>query len=87
MVAGGLGCPVLQYLAASGVGQIGIVDDDTVSLNNLQRQVLYSTEDIGCDKVTVAKGKLHNLNPQININSFKKRNDSSNALSMLLKKS
>lgn len=78
--AGGLGCPVLQYLVASGVGQIGIVDDDIVSLSNLQRQVLYSTEDIGRDKVTVAKDKLHQLNPEIKINSFKIRIDTSNAL-------
>src|SRR6476659_6112489 len=48
--AGGLGCPALQYLAAAGIGTIGIVDDDTVALNNLHRQVLYSVNDIGISK-------------------------------------
>lgn len=81
--AGGLGCPVLQYLVASGVGQIGIVDDDVVSLSNLQRQVLYATEDIGREKVTAAKEKLQQLNPEITINSYKLRMDTSNALTLI----
>jgi molybdopterin/thiamine biosynthesis adenylyltransferase/rhodanese-related sulfurtransferase len=63
--AGGLGCPALQYLAAAGVGTIGIVDDDTVSLSNLQRQVLYATEDVGSGKVDCAIAQLRSLNPEV----------------------
>lgn len=65
--AGGLGCPVLQYLAAAGIGTIGIADHDTISLNNLQRQTLYSTDDVGKKKSEVASFKLRQLNPEINI--------------------
>ncbi len=63
--AGGLGCPVLQYLAAAGVGHIGIVDGDHVELSNLQRQILYTIEDIGHQKVNVAKRRLQQLNPHV----------------------
>jgi adenylyltransferase/sulfurtransferase len=63
--AGGLGCPVLQYLTAAGVGTIGIVDFDKVDESNLQRQVLYSTEDIGKPKAQVAAEKLSEQNPYI----------------------
>lgn len=65
--AGGLGCPVLQYLTAAGVGLITIIDPDIVSVSNLQRQVLYTTEDIGKKKASVASEKLSLLNPFINI--------------------
>ena len=65
--AGGLGCPVLQYLATSGIGTLGIVDHDTVSLSNLHRQLLYTSEDVGKQKVVVAKNCLHKLNPDISI--------------------
>jgi molybdopterin/thiamine biosynthesis adenylyltransferase/rhodanese-related sulfurtransferase len=65
--AGGLGCPALQYLVASGVGHIGIIDGDTVSLSNLHRQVLFSTADIGKLKVEVAAARLTKLNPEIRI--------------------
>ncbi len=65
--AGGLGCPVLQYLAAAGVGTLGIVDDDVVALNNLHRQVLYSVADIGASKAETAARVLSGLNPDINI--------------------
>lgn len=68
--AGGLGCPVLQYLTAAGVGHIGIVDFDVVDESNLQRQILYSIDDIGKSKVQVAKAKLEKLNPQIKITVF-----------------
>lgn len=71
--AGGLGCPVLQYLAAVGVGGIGIVDDDMVDLTNLQRQILYSTADVGKPKAITAKQKLEMLNPHINITAFNER--------------
>ncbi len=64
--AGGLGCPVLQYLTAVGIGTIGILDFDTVSLSNLQRQILYTTNDIGKPKAEVAYKKLSALNPNTN---------------------
>lgn len=63
--AGGLGCPVLQYLTAAGIGTIGIVDGDVVSLSNLQRQVLYTVDDIGKPKAIQAKERLLKLNPNI----------------------
>jgi len=65
--AGGLGCPVLQYLAAAGIGHIGIIDDDRVELSNLHRQVLYDTMDIGRAKAEVAARKLRLQNPDIDI--------------------
>lgn len=64
--AGGLGCPVLQYLTAAGVGTIGIIDHDNIEISNLQRQVLYTHDDIGHAKATVAAQKLSRLNPFIN---------------------
>src|SRR5512136_206939 len=63
--AGGLGAPVLLYLAAAGVGRIGIVDDDVVSLSNLQRQVIHATPDIGRPKVESAAGVIARLNPHV----------------------
>lgn len=77
--AGGLGCPVLQYLAAAGVGEIGIVDDDTVEISNLHRQILYNTNDIGVMKAVVAKEKLELLNPHILITAYPVRLTSKNA--------
>ena len=71
--AGGLGCPLLQYLVAAGVGNVGIADDDVVSLSNLHRQVLYSMEDIGKSKVEVAKEKLQSLNDSINLKIWNER--------------
>lgn len=68
--AGGLGCPVLMYLAAAGVGHLGIVDQDVVSLSNLQRQVLYKTEDVGLPKVERAKQYLLEMNPEIKVTSY-----------------
>ncbi|SHL00537.1 adenylyltransferase and sulfurtransferase [Chitinophaga jiangningensis] len=65
--AGGLGVPVLQYLTAMGVGRIGIVEHDNVSITNLQRQVLYTTADQGKPKVKLAAHRLHQLNPEIEI--------------------
>ncbi|MEO6355601.1 MAG: HesA/MoeB/ThiF family protein [Ferruginibacter sp.] len=81
--AGGLGCPVLQYLAAAGVGTIGIVDDDVVALNNLHRQVLYSVADIGSSKAETAKGVLSGLNPDINIIAHNTRLTTENALGLM----
>ena len=63
--AGGLGAPLLLYLAAAGVGRIGIVDDDTVSLSNLQRQVIFETADVGAGKAAVAAARLARLNPAV----------------------
>ena len=71
--AGGLGCPVLQYLTAAGIGTIGIVDDDVVALNNLHRQVLYSVNDIGSSKADRAANILHQLNPEIKIIPYNER--------------
>jgi sulfur-carrier protein adenylyltransferase/sulfurtransferase len=68
--AGGLGCPVLQYLAAAGVGEIGVMDHDTVALSNLHRQLLYSTNDIGGLKAVIAKEKLELLNPHSLITAY-----------------
>ena len=65
--AGGLGCPALQYLAAAGVGTLGIADDDVVSLSNLQRQVLYTTKDMGLSKAERASEILSLMNPEIKI--------------------
>ena len=77
--AGGLGSPVLAYLAAAGVGRIGIVDDDVVDLTNLQRQILYRTADVGSKKAELAAERLHALNPQISIDAIPIRFDASNA--------
>ncbi|MBL4715554.1 MAG: molybdopterin-synthase adenylyltransferase MoeB [Bacteroidia bacterium] len=78
--AGGLGCPILSYLAAAGIGTIGIIDADVVDATNLHRQVLYGKDDIGKPKVEIAKKKLSQLNPFIQINIYQERLDSSNAL-------
>jgi len=80
--AGGLGCPALQYLAAAGVGHIGIVDDDIISLSNLQRQVLYQTADVGKKKAKVAAERLRLLNPDISIYVYLQFVDTSNALEL-----
>ena len=71
--AGGLGCPALLYLTASGVGKIGLVDFDTVSLSNLQRQVLFGGKDIGKLKVDSAKVRLKQLNPNVKIETYSSR--------------
>jgi molybdopterin/thiamine biosynthesis adenylyltransferase/rhodanese-related sulfurtransferase len=68
--AGGLGCPVLQYLAGAGIGCIGIADHDTVSLSNLQRQTLYGTKDIGHSKAFIASEKIKDLNPDVKVNIY-----------------
>lgn len=81
--AGGLGCPVLQYLAAAGVGTIGIADDDTVALTNLHRQPLYVVNDIGSPKAQRAASVLQQFNPQINIIPFVQRLTVENALAIM----
>ncbi len=81
--AGGLGCPVLQYLAGAGVGEIGFADDDVVELSNLHRQVLYTMDDIGMPKVTRAEVRLRQLNPNVLLRSHHLRVNSGNALELL----
>lgn len=71
--AGGLGCPILQYLAAAGVGEIGIIDDDVVELSNLHRQILYNHTDLGQPKAKVAAAKLAMLNPHIRLKAYHER--------------
>lgn len=68
--AGGLGCPALTYLAAAGIGRLGIIDPDTVSVSNLHRQPLYGHEALGCKKVQVARTKLLDLNPECRIDIY-----------------
>ncbi len=70
---GGLGSPVIQYLAASGVGTIGIIDDDKVSLSNLQRQVIYPTEQLGEQKVFSATEAIYKLNSNVNVRPYNRR--------------
>lgn len=81
--AGGLGCPVLQYLTAAGVGAIGIVDDDVVSLSNLHRQVLYNVQMIGRPKVECAVEVLQQLNPQTKFTLYNERLTNKNAAGIL----
>ena len=78
--AGGLGCPLALYLTAAGVGRIGLVDDDVVDASNLQRQVLYSTADVGRPKVEVARERMHGLNPDVTVETYRDRMTSENAL-------
>ncbi len=81
--AGGLGAPVLLYLAAAGVGTLGIVDDDTVSLSNLQRQVIHGTPDLGEPKVETAAAAIRRLNPHVTIELHATRLDAGNALDLV----
>ncbi|RZK74974.1 MAG: molybdopterin-synthase adenylyltransferase MoeB [Pedobacter sp.] len=81
--AGGLGCPALQYLAAAGVGRIGIADDDVVSLSNLHRQILFTMADLGTPKAETAASKLRQLNSDIEIQYYQTRLDVSNALDII----
>src|SRR6266700_4228970 len=80
--AGGLGSPVAMYLAAAGVGTLGIVDFDTVDFSNLQRQILHGTPDVGRPKLASAKDKLHALNPEIDIETYEDALSSQNALKL-----
>lgn len=81
--AGGLGAPVLQYLAAAGIGTIGIADDDTVSLSNLQRQVIHATESIGMAKTQSASEAIAALNPHVKVISHPSRLDRENIAGIL----
>ena len=81
--AGGLGAPVLLYLAAAGVGTIGIVDDDAVSLSNLQRQVIHATPDVGRPKVDSATAAIRRLNPHVKVETHAMRLAAANALDLI----
>lgn len=80
--AGGLGSPALLYLAAAGVGTLGIVDDDTVDLSNLQRQVIHGVQDVGTPKIESARKAIAELNPLVKVVLHNERLDSSNALEL-----
>jgi len=81
--AGGLGSPVAYYLAAAGVGTIGIIDDDVVDLSNLQRQILYSTADVGKSKAVSAREKLAALNPDCRVVAYQERLTASNIMKII----
>ena len=81
--AGGIGSPALLYLAASGLGTLGVIDDDKVSLSNLQRQVLHDTAGIGTPKTESAASAIARLNPNVKIEALARRLDASNALDLI----
>jgi len=81
--AGGLGSPAAYYLAAAGIGNLGIVDFDQVDLSNLQRQIIHSTERIGMLKTESAKKTIQALNPDVNVSLYNEKMDSSNIMSLI----
>jgi len=81
--AGGLGSPAAYYLAAAGIGNLGIVDFDRVDLSNLQRQIIHSTERIGMLKTESAKKTIQALNPDVNVTLYNEKMDSSNIMSLI----
>lgn len=81
--AGGLGAPVSLYLAAAGIGRIGIIDADVVDLSNLQRQVIHFTKDVGVPKVDSAKEKILAINPDVKVDTFHEFLWSGNALDII----
>ncbi len=81
--AGGLGSPVCLYLAAAGIGRIGIVDGDVVDLSNLQRQVIHFTADLGTPKVKSAAAKMKAINPDVRVDAYQEFLDSTNALQLI----
>ncbi len=81
--AGGLGSPVLYYLAAAGIGTLGIIDSDVVDISNLQRQILHRTSEIGVPKVISAKEKLEALNPDVHIVAYRERFTQDNAAELV----
>ena len=81
--AGGLGAPLILYLAAAGVGTLGVVDDDVVSLSNLQRQVIHTTPDISRPKVESAEAVIRKLNPHVAVEPHRERLSGTNALALL----
>jgi molybdopterin-synthase adenylyltransferase len=81
--AGGLGAPALLYLAAAGVGTLGVVDDDAVALSNLQRQVIHSTDGVGVPKVDSARAAIARLNPHVVVEGHATRLNAANALDLI----
>jgi molybdopterin-synthase adenylyltransferase len=81
--AGGLGAPILLYLAAAGVGTLGVIDDDVVSLSNLQRQVIHATPDLGAPKVESATALIGRLNPHVAVEPHRDRLTARNALALI----
>ena len=81
--SGGLGSPVLQYLAAAGIGTLGIVDDDRVSLSNLQRQVIFDTELVGQPKVQAAAARISHINPHVRVETHEVRLAADNARDLI----
>ena len=81
--AGGLGAPLLMYLAAAGVGTLGVIDDDIVSLSNLQRQIIHATPDVGRLKVESAAGEIARLNPHVSVETHAMRLTAANALDLV----
>jgi molybdopterin/thiamine biosynthesis adenylyltransferase/rhodanese-related sulfurtransferase len=81
--AGGLGSPTALYLAAAGVGTLGIVDDDVVDLSNLQRQVIHTTDRIGTPKVDSAEQSIHAINPDVNVVKYQTRIDATNIVEII----
>ncbi len=81
--AGGLGAPVIQYLAAAGIGHIGVLDDDTVSLSNLQRQVIHDTAGLGAPKIASAEAAVARLNPHVAFTGIAERLTADNAARLL----
>src|SRR6201987_1544632 len=81
--AGGLGSPAALYLAAAGVGTIGLVDFDAVDLSNLQRQILHGTKDVGRSKLESARDRLRDLNPKIDVELHETRFTSQNAIALV----
>ncbi|WP_426095082.1 HesA/MoeB/ThiF family protein [Flavobacterium sp. DSR2-3-3] len=82
--AGGLGCPILQYIATAGVGTIGIVDFDKIELHNLHRQILYTEQQVGKSKALTAKSVLESLNPLIDIVAFEEKLTMENAMQIIM---
>lgn len=80
--AGGLGCPIAQYLAAAGIGILGIIDFDVVDISNLQRQVLYGKSSLGKNKALAAKQRLEDLNDTITINAYAEKLTHKNAIEL-----
>lgn len=81
--AGGLGCPILQYLAAAGIGTLGIIDFDVVEMSNLHRQMLFGTSSLGKNKAEAAKHRLEDLNPEISIIAYAEKLTHQNALELI----